>query len=169
MIRYTFRDDAPLCIKAADKADPQVIGEALQEISSANRGRLEPEAVWKAAKARGHPLHKHFEWDVQKAAEAHWTDQARGLIRIIRIEEPEQADPVRAFLSVRDETGTAYRPTASIRRSADMQAALLKQAERDLDAFERRYRSLADICAIVVEAREAIRRRLDDNETRAAA
>jgi hypothetical protein len=51
-----------------------------------------------------------------------------------------------------------------VRRSADLQLSLLKQAERDLISFERRYRELADICVLISSAREMVQKRLADFE-----
>lgn len=48
-------------------------------------GRLTPERVLDDAKRPESPLHKHFQWDDQKAAEQHRLDQARDLIRTVKI------------------------------------------------------------------------------------
>lgn len=173
MIRYMFREDEPVRIKAAGKANPQVIGEALEKITEAAGGVLKPQAVVEAARRKTHPLHPHFEWDDALAAEAFRLDQARNLIRIVRIEdEATEEGSVRAFVSVADhDNGVAYRTVDNVKRSAELQIALLKSAERDLEAFERRYRSLADICQIVRTARENVAAKLgsDKSEKRMAA
>jgi hypothetical protein len=123
-----------------------------------------------AARNRKSPLHPHFEWDDTAAAEAYRLDQARNLIRIVRVADDEVEDgSTRAFISINDKTGTAYRPIEAVRRSADLQFAVLRQARRDLDAFEKRYRELSDICVIVAQAREAVDRKIRETEHRAAA
>ncbi len=48
-------------------------------------GRLTPERVLTDAKRPDSPLHKHFQWDNEKAAEQHRLDQARTLIRTVKI------------------------------------------------------------------------------------
>jgi 1,4-alpha-glucan branching enzyme len=48
-------------------------------------GRLTPERVVHDAKRPESPLHEHFLWDVQKAAEHFWLDQARDLIRAVKV------------------------------------------------------------------------------------
>lgn len=53
--------------------------------------------------------------------------------------------------------------------SVDLQLSVLKQAERDLAAFERRYRDLEAICDTVRQAREAVVKRRQKVESRAAA
>ena len=170
MVRYVFREDEPIRIKAAGKADPQVIGQALQEIAKDHGQELSPKHVVDAARSSNHPLHPHFEWDDALAAEAFRLDQARNIIRIVRVEDVESKEGTsRAFLSVATKDGVAYRGFDEVKRSVELQTALLQGAKRDLDAFERRYRELMDVCQIVSKAREAVQKRLDKLENRAAA
>lgn len=51
----------------------------------ARRGRLTPEDVLAAARDKSSPLHDSFEWDDDAAAHAYRLDQARGLIRRVRV------------------------------------------------------------------------------------
>jgi hypothetical protein len=157
MIRYVFRDE-PVAILNAKKADPQKIGQALAKVAQEGNGRLTPSAVVEAATNPKSPLHRHFEWDNAKAAAAYRIDQAREIIRVIRIEDGEDT-PQRAFLSVKDDAGVSYRTAAEVAGSLDLQIAVLKQAERDLDAFKRRYAELQDICEEVSLARDKVRQR----------
>lgn len=170
MIRYVFREDEPLRIKAAGKADAQVIGETLDEISKKNGGELHPKAVVEAARAKKHPLHQHFEWDDTLAAEAYRIDQARNLIRIVRVEDVNTEEgTARAFVSIAGKDGTSYRSMEDVKRSADLQLALLQSAERDLEAFQRRFRELTDVCKVVGQAREMVQSKRNKIESRAAA
>lgn len=170
MIRYVFREDEPIRIKGAGQANPQVIGEALEKITEEGGGALKPQAVVDAARKKTHPLHVHFEWNDASAAEAYRLDQARNLIRIVRVEDDSTEEgTTRAFISVGDHEGVAYRTVDKVKRSADLQAALLRQAERDLEAWERRYKELVDICQIVKSAREAIAKKREQSERRLAA
>lgn len=170
MQKYIFRDDEPIRIKGAGQANPQVIGKALEEITDEHGGELTPKAVVDKARDKKHPLHPHFEWNDSLAAESYRLDQARNLIRIVRVEDAGADDGTsRAFISVNDGDGTAYRPLAQIKRSADLQLVVLKQAQRDLEAWERRYRDLTDICQIVRNARDAVQRKIEKSESRVAA
>jgi hypothetical protein len=170
MIKYVFREDEPLRIKAAEKADPQAIGEALEKIAAGNDGNLTPRQVVDAARNQRHVLHRHFEWDDAVAAESFRLEQARNLIRIVRVEDVEtQEGSTRAFLSIGGKAGRSYHPVAEVKRSADLQAAVLQQADRDLEAFQRRYRELVDVCKVVRQAQEKLRGKRARLESRAAA
>lgn len=170
MTKYVFKTDEPIRIKAAGKADPQKIGETLAKLSDAAGGKLKPKAVVDAARDTKSPLHRHFEWDDSAAAEAYRLDQARNLIRIVRVEdEAAEEGSHRAFLSINDASGVAYRPLDVVQRSTELQSALMAQADRDLEAFQLRYRALKDICEVIETAREKIRAKTGKQETRAAA
>lgn len=155
--KYVFREDGILTIKAADKADPQKIGEALEQIAAKAGGHLTPDAVVEAAKDRKHVLHRHFEWDDAAAAQQYRIDQARSLVRSIHVEASDtETGYARAFLSIREKDGTSYRTLSEVMESADLQSKVLAAAERDLLAFETRYRSLTDVCDLIRAAREQV-------------
>lgn len=165
MVEYVFKD-GPVTIKNAKKADPQKIGTALAKIAEQQKGRLTPPAVVEAARDTRNPLHKHFEWDDALAAQSYRLDQARMLIRSVALVGDGDSEPAPAFLSISDKGGTAYRTMADVLDSADLQSAVLAAAERDLAAFEKRYRQLQDICEIVSAAREKIASRRNKHESR---
>jgi hypothetical protein len=150
-IKYVFNEDRPLVLKNAKDADAQRIGEALARISNANGGRMTPKVVVEAARARNHVLHKHFEWNNDVAADHYRNDQARRIINCVRIISDERPTP--AFISVADKGGVTYRSLGEVLRSPELQLAVLKRAERDLDAFTVRYRELTDICDLVSTAK----------------
>ncbi len=56
---------------------------ALAELE--NRGRLTPESVVEAARDSNSPLHEHFDWNDETAAHSHRMEQARRLIRSIKV------------------------------------------------------------------------------------
>lgn len=169
MIRYVF-NDGPLYFKGAKDADAQKIGEALASVAAQNEDRLTPPAVVDAAEDEAHPLHPHFDWDNDVAGPKWRITQAQALIRAVKVEPiKEEDEPARAFLSISDR-GVSYRPLQQVLDSADLQARLLASAERDLEAFQHRYRTLSDICEDVERVRQKIRRKREKNkETRPAA
>jgi hypothetical protein len=164
-MRYVFKaigdNDLPL-IKNAKSADAQTIGDALAKIAEENGGRLTPRLAVAAARDESNPLHPCFEWDDAVAAEAYRLSQARAVIRLIRIESDGEEDGAPAFLSVADGAGISYRSLAAVSSSRELQLSILRAAERDLAAWERRYRELSDICKVVRQARETVARRRRD-------
>ncbi len=170
MIKYIFKD-GPITIRNAKKANAQRIGVALAEIADQQKGRLTPKAVVDAARASRHPLRPFFEWNDTAAADAYRLDQARMLIRSIVVidDDAEAGDAKPAFLSISDHGGTSYRSMQEVLDSVELQSAVLAAAERDLAAFEKRYRQLQDICEIVGEARAKIAARRNKHESRLSA
>ena len=166
MIKYVFKE-APVAIKNGDKANPQKIGEALTKLSAAHAGRLEPEHVVDEARTPKSPLHPHFEWNDKLAAHAHRLDQARAIIRVVRIAGEGDEPPKPAFISIADQ-GTAYRTVQEVVNSRALQLVVLRQAERDLKAFENRYSMLSEICEQVRVVRNGIEAERNKIETRAA-
>ena len=60
--------------------------DALIALADQNGGKLTPELVVQSARSKNSPLHDYFDWD-DKVAGVHWRiQQARELIRSIRIE-----------------------------------------------------------------------------------
>lgn len=84
-----------------------VVAEVLRAIADRNGGRLTPELVVEAAKSKDSPLHTHFTWDVKKAAHERWIDQARTLIRSVKVEITTTQFTVRAPAYVRDPAAAA--------------------------------------------------------------
>lgn len=154
MAEFAFTDGI-IAIKNIRSADPQTIGEELKKIADRNGGNLTPTATVEAAKSPRNCLHKFFEWDDSVAGAAYRLQQARALIRIVRVLDDDDSKP-RAFLSIRNGDGTAYRTLADVRGSYDFQTAVLRDAKRDIDAFLRRYAALKEICVEVARARDAI-------------
>jgi len=169
MIRYVFKE-GPVAIRGAKDANPQVIGEALSALAEAGGGALTPRAVVDGARAPASPLHAHFDWNDAEAAEKWRVEQARDLIRCIRVEETDSNhEPVRAFLSVSGDAGVSYHTVQEIRSSGELRERLLAAAERDLEAFTTRYRVLKDICAVVETAKKVARAKRRADETQVAA
>lgn len=165
-MKYLFKEDF-VPIKAAGKASAQRIGEALEKIAKAHAGGITPKAVVEAARDERHPLHRHFQWDDALAAEAYRLDQARTIIRCIRVEDGDNKPA--AFHSINDRGGVSYRTHTDVMNSVSLQMLVLEQASRDLEAFESRYRELVDVCKLVRGARQKVQARASKLESRPSA
>ena len=67
-------------------------------------GKLTPQKVLDAAMPENSPLHEFFEWDDTVAAESYRMDQARELIRRVRIEITYEETTIRTVQYVHDRT-----------------------------------------------------------------
>lgn len=74
----------------------------LKELYEKNGKRLRPEDVIKDAKRKTSPLHAYFEWDDSKAAHQYRLNQARQLIREVRIKIEYTEHAVSAPVYVQD-------------------------------------------------------------------
>lgn len=170
MVKYYFREDEPRTFQGGDKADAQKIGEALAAISDRSDGYLVPHAIVEEARDKKSVLHQHFEWKDDIAAQKYRMDQARAMIRCINVASPStESGVIRAFVSIREKSGVAYRTMADVLNSADLQSKVLAAAERDLLAFENRYKNLSDVCELIKAAREKIVERRKTEEGRITA
>lgn len=127
----------------------------LQSIYNSH-GQLTPRLVVDLARDPEHELHSRFEWDDSIAAEKFRVEQARDLIRKVRVvykqgDENNPPQTIRAYHSLPDGDGHAYRSTDEIVQDPLLSKMLLAQAERDWKDLHRRYAHLADFLAMVRE------------------
>ena len=109
----------------------------LERIAREHGGMLMVDDVLEAAKDPKSVLHKHFQWDNDKAAEAWRKQQARQLIQKVTVTIEKAPDVhIRAFVSLSTDQhdGGGYRMTANVLSDEhlkgqllhDMQLALVK-------------------------------------------
>lgn len=125
-------------------------------------GGLTAERVVDLARPADHPLHVRFEWDDSIAAEMYRREQARELIRSVKIKYAEDAEgrdkEVRAFVSTRDPKSpevTAYRPTEEVLADPIAQKMLLRDCRREWMAFRRKYDHLQEFAQIIAGTDQA--------------
>lgn len=105
-------------------------------------GTLTPELVVEDAKRQDSPLHELFEWDQQKAAQAHWHEVARQLIRNVRVVITNDERVLRAPYFVRDPSlpshQQGYTTVEKLRSEPDMaREAVAEECSRAAAAFRR--------------------------------
>ena len=124
---YKWKDGAQSRVAA------QTAGEELERIRIRQNGRLEAADVVRESRDPDAPLHLAFEWDDQRAAEAHREDQARYMIRSITVSMPKgNGDdvPIRAFVSVIRDTDRSYTSTAHALSDVELRQQVLDGAWR---------------------------------------
>jgi sugar-specific transcriptional regulator TrmB len=109
----------------------KAIAQALAELETAE-GRLTAEGVVKAARRKDSPLNAVFEWRDTKAAHQFRLDQARALIRSVRVEIKTETKVVRVVAYVRDPEEEAhtqgYRSTTQLARDREASHVALVNA-----------------------------------------
>jgi hypothetical protein len=129
--------------------------EVLTEIRD-RHGELTTQAVVDTARPPEHPLHARFEWDDAVAGEAYRRQQAGELIRSVRIRYIEEPEPreVNVFHVVKrpDSGRQSYVPVEEIAADPVATALVLSEMRREWQAFERRYRHLAEFSELIATA-----------------
>lgn len=125
----------------------------LQEIYH-RHNRLTPDIVLNEARDPAHPLHSRFEWTDAVAAEKYRREQARALIRSVRVtyrdgDEFSPPTSVRAFHSLPDGEGFAYRPAEEVAGNPILNEILLRAMEREWKTLRRRYGHYEDFAKMV--------------------
>jgi hypothetical protein len=123
-------------------AEREAVRGRLEQLASANGGRLTPEAVVADARSPESPLHDYFTWDVNQAAYGFWIEQARTLITSVRIEMRTDTTSVRSVAYVRDPQAAAgqqgYVAVTRLRSDRELaRDALVSEFGRVGDALRR--------------------------------
>jgi hypothetical protein len=131
------------------KKQAQIVGEVLQKLAERD-GEVTPAAVVLQARSKSSPLHRYFTWDVRKAAEERLLDQARMLIRSVKVVfvAPTPTAPVRAFAKIVRPGGKGYLPMQEVMRSSDYRNQLLARALEELHVLEMRYKHLEELSEV---------------------
>lgn len=122
-----------------------------------DRGMLTPAAVVDAARDEEHPLHTRFEWDDAVAGEAYRVEQARNLIRSVKIErEDKTPSDLRAFVSIsRPNTPQReYVPTVEALEDPITRKLLLSEMRRDWETLRTRYQHMSEFADMIAASIE---------------
>lgn len=142
----------------------RTIAERLKQIARHHQGRLEPDDVVADARDESSPLHSHFEWDDGIAADEYRREQARVLIRSVRLEvtevSPEELNRTPAWVrdSRRASHQQGYVETTSIRLSSAHARETVKQEIGRVIALWRRVLAVSDVLGLRDQALEELRR-----------
>jgi hypothetical protein len=123
------------------------IKQALQAIFDAHGGRATAAQVVEAAADPDSPLHPCFDWDDESAARSYRIEQARSLIRSVRVNVKTETTQVKTVAYVRDpcvphgEQG--YIATAVARTDEDLKREILVSEFSRAGSALRRARNIA--------------------------
>lgn len=138
--------------------NPEIIAE-LQALCEKGGGILQPKAVIEAARPETSPLHTHFEWDDDKAADDYRMWQARALISQVRvhIETPSgKKYASQVFVSLKsDRDKGGYRTMVDVLSHNDTRNQLVRDALSDMQNFTERYRVIRELSSVRNEMSKA--------------
>jgi hypothetical protein len=139
------------------------VQERLYALYKKHKG-LTPDLVVADAKREDSPLHEHFNWDVEQAAEAYWREQARTLIRSVRFEVQVESTHVACVAYVRDPNAPVgeqgYLHVSQVRTEKDVARAVLREEFSRAGAALTRARELASVFGLKREV-ESLMERVD--------
>ena len=125
----------------------KAIADRLARITKRNHGVLTPDAVLEDAQKEDSPLHDQFTWDDSEAAHQWRLEQARTLIRSVRVEVQTESRTVSTVRYVRHpEAGReqGYADVMTIRTREDLAREALRRELAAAKALFDRCESLAD-------------------------
>lgn len=118
-------------------------------------GKLTPQLVLDAARAKSHPLHDRFEWDNKAAAEAYRREQAHDLIVSVKVvyRVGDREDKVRAFHAVPqgDSQQPSYEPVEKVAGDEFARRLVLNEMEREWRTLRRRYEQFEEFTSLVLK------------------
>lgn len=130
--------------------------ERLQRLAELGGGVLTPDAVVNDAKSAKSPLHRYFEWDDKKAADRYRLEQARELIRSVKvhIEVRDETIAVPKYVHTPGSRNQGYVEVAAIRSDVDRaRETLAKEMDRVVSAL-RRAEAVASALGLQGEVKE---------------
>jgi hypothetical protein len=144
------------------RGDAQLVGRELDMLQRTHGQVLTPRVVVDHARADKSALHKCFTWDDAKAAELHRENEARSIIRSIRIITDNAIDdptPHRVFVNIDGLEGQdeqAYVPMTRVLSDPELFERARRQFLSDLQAFKRRYQEFESLVAPLLEVESVI-------------
>lgn len=124
----------------------EIIGR-LEALAEAGAGRLTPEAVVLDASDPDSPLHGEFEWDDRKAGDAWRLEQARQLIRGVKVLITTETRTINTVAYVRDPSAMAhqqgYVSIVKLKDSTEEAREAIDAEFRSADSALRRAKSIA--------------------------
>ena len=133
--------------------EAQVVGETVEAVAGRNGGVCPPSALVDEARPKESALHGLFQWDDYTAAEAYRREQARHVVRELRVvSDDASSEPLQAFVHVIRVDGQrcveGYRLTQMVVRDAGEYRQVLDEALAGLRAWQKRYGHLSELAKI---------------------
>jgi len=119
-------------------------------------GNITPSAIVAKAKSKSSAMHRHFEWDDDKAANQHRLEQARLVarsIQIIHIESPNAPAQAYSIITIAQKNGEpktrkVYQSTEEALKDPVMRDEILGNAIREAISYRRKYAALQELSKV---------------------
>jgi hypothetical protein len=137
------------------KIDASVFGKRYTYLQK-KYGDVTAEMVVQDATHALSPIHQAFEWNDQQAAHLHRLHQARTMMTSIRVldKASDSLGPVRFLVSLtqtdQPTTSRVYVPLRDAMKDPKQREIVLRQAYRELQSFQARYRELEEFSDLMV-------------------
>lgn len=99
------------------------------------------------------PLHRCFEWSDERAAERYREEQARLLIRSVRVcvqgDPAAECQPVRMFVNVTEGEDRHYTSVACAMSDDALRKQVLDAAKAEMGRFAARYREFQELAGVL--------------------
>jgi len=112
-----------------------------------SKGDVSPEDVLERARSPRSALHGLIEWDVRKAGLAYQLEQARDLIRQVRVIFYRDDLPpldVRALLSVEADGRRVFKSVQAISEDGDLRRQVMQQMKLDVERLVAKYNTFKE-------------------------
>lgn len=119
-------------------ADAQAVGEwfAAQPDTSLT-------GLWEAGKRRGTPIHKLLTWDKDKALDLVQRREIQTILSLLRI--TRRGTEVRAFLRVKRDGVSHYRPYEQVMRNSELREQRLQLAYRQMASLRAQWGDIPEL------------------------
>jgi hypothetical protein len=127
--------------------EAQVLGEIVEKFGKA----FAPVQLVESARPKSSPLHKLFNWDVQKAAEQHWLKQARDHINhlaIVIVTPKGHITKTRAMHSVVISKERMYARMEDVFSTPELREQVVAKALAEANGWAERYSQYKSVAAL---------------------
>lgn len=133
-----------------------VVGSTIEVIQEREGGACSPGALVDEARSEDSPIHSLFNWEDSEAAELYRTDQARGIIRNLRVRRVVDTEAAPAFISVQlappivegkdpSPPRRGYVPSARVMSEADLYSQALNDCLQQLRGLQKRFNWIKEL------------------------
>lgn len=151
--------------KALKNADPQKIGQQVEQIQRERGGNFEAVDLVNEARPKNSVLHDVFEWDDTEAAEQYRIQQARHLLSVLVVETelPDHEKVThRVFVSITERGETGYSSLAHVMTDEALRRQFLTKLLNQLNAWQEQCKQYQDLAELMTPIKEKVEQELEN-------